>query len=125
MKIILTVILLSFVLIGCTPATYETTSNITFENIIPEPRTELHITKLHNNITFEVYHNGDIIELDGYTFRNEDTYETLPNYGDWETLTFLDVEEGFYTFAGYKNGRSFVYQIDTLEIIDNVIIQLN
>lgn len=127
MKIILIAlyVLAITALIGCTPAPYETTSNITFENIMPEPKSEIHITKTSDGMLgFEVYHDGNIIELEGYVLRNEDIYENYTNYGNFNTLVFTEVEEGNYIFSAYKNGQSFSHKFNTKDLTQYNIIEV-
>lgn len=118
------VVVLSFIFASCTPSTYETTSNITFSNVMPEPKAEVHITKSSNALQFEIYHNGDLVELDGYVLRNEDIYENYTNYSDFNTLVFTDIEEGNYIFSAYKNGRSFSHKFNTKDLTSYNIIDV-
>lgn len=127
MKIILIVLFILAItsLMGCAPATYETSNSINFENVIPEPKAELHITKTSDGMLgFEVYHDDNIIELDGYVLRNEDTYENYTNYSNFSTLVFTEVQEGNYIFSAYKNGYSFSHKFNTKDLTEYNIIEV-
>ncbi len=104
--ILVSLFILLLVFVGCDnqPHTATVSHNMNIQPI----KYEVSIIEREGMIAINVVADGKIIHLDEAVLRNENTHETISNYGSLETLIYTDLKAGDYTFGARKGNREVV-----------------